>query len=90
MAMRGKTGRNKWVLFLFLLAGMVLGSFMAFYLKQFAFLAWLDFGQVFGITSPVTVSLGVISFTVGFVLRVNIGSLIGMALGVLAYRFTGH
>ena len=87
--MRGmKSGRNRWSLFLFLLAGMVLGSFLGFYLKQYSFLSWLDFGQAFGITGPVTVSLGVISVTFGFVLRINIGSLIGMALGFGAYRFT--
>ena len=87
--MRGmKTGRNKWTLFLFLLAGMVLGAFLGFYLKQYSFLAWLDFGQAFGFTSPVTVSLGVISVTFGFVLRINIAGIIGMALGYGAYRFT--
>jgi hypothetical protein len=83
-----KTGRNRWTLFLFLLAGMVLGAFLGYYLRDYAWLAWLDFGQAFGITGPVTLSLGVLSFTIGFVVRINIGSLIGMALAYAAYRFT--
>ena len=86
--MRMKTGRNRWTLFLFFLAGMVLGSFLAFYLKQYAFLAWLDFGQAFGLNPPLTISLGVISFTIGFVVRINVGSIIGMAIAYAVYRFT--
>ena len=84
--MRSKSGRNKWILFLFLLAGMVLGSFLGYYLKTFAFLEWLDYGQAFGMTSPMRFSLGVVSFTFGFDLRINIGSIIGMVLGYIAYR----
>ena len=86
--MRMKSGRNRWTLFLFLLAGMVFGSFLGFYLKQFSFLEWLDYGQAFGITDPLTLSLGVLSMTIGFVMRINVGSVIGMALGYVAYRYT--
>jgi len=84
--MRGKSGRNKWVLFLFLLAGMVLGSFAGFALNRFAFFEWLDYGQYFGISNPVTLSLGVVSLTFGFTLRINVASVIGMVLGYIAYR----
>ena len=83
-----KTGRNRWTLFLFLLAGMVFGSFLGFYLKQFSFLAWLDYGMAFGIPGPVTFTFGVISMTFGFVCRINVGGVIGMVLGYAAYRFT--
>jgi len=86
--MRVKSGRNRWTLFLFLLAGMVLGSFLGFLLKQYSFFEWLDYGQAFGLTGPVTLTLGVMSLTFGFVLRINIGSLIGMLLGYIAYRLT--
>lgn len=85
--MRSKNNRNRWTLFLFLLAGMVLGSFLAYYLKSYAFLAWMDYGQNFGLTGPMTLSLGVLSITLGFTIRVNIGGLIGMVLGYVAYRF---
>jgi uncharacterized membrane protein YfcA len=86
--MRGvKSGRNRWTLFLFLLAGMVLGAFLGYTLREYDGFAWLDYGQTFGLTNPVTLSLGVISLTVGFVLKINIGSIIGMLLGYLAYRF---
>ncbi|MDR1663520.1 MAG: DUF4321 domain-containing protein [Clostridiales bacterium] len=85
--MRGRNGRNRWTLFLFLLAGMVLGSFLAHYLSQYPYLEWLDFGRTFGLTGPVTFSLGVLTLTFGFTLQINIGSLIGMLLGYAAYRF---
>ena len=85
--MRVKSGRNRWTLFLFILAGMVFGSFLGFYLKQFSWLEWLDYGQAFGLTSPVTLSLGILSMTFGLVIRINIGSIIGMTLGYIIYRF---
>ena len=82
-----KSSRNKWTLFLFLCAGMVLGSFLGYLFKGNDFLSWLDYGQNFGLTSPMTLTLGVMSLTIGFMIKINIGSLIGMALGYAAYRF---
>ena len=83
-----KGSRNRWTLFLFLLAGIVLGSFLGYLFRGNDFLSWIDYGQNFGLTTPMTLSLGVMSLTIGFVIKINIGSLIGMALGYAAYRFT--
>jgi F0F1-type ATP synthase assembly protein I len=86
--MRVKNNRNKWTLFLLLLAGMVLGSFLGYLFQSNEILSWLDFGTNVGLTSPVTMSLGVISLTLGFVVKINVGSPIGMLLGYIAYRLT--
>ena len=36
--------------------------------------------------APLTLDLGVVTFTAGLVLRVNIGSMLGMVIGFLIYR----
>lgn len=88
--MYAKNNRSRWTLFLFLLAGMVLGSFLAFYLKRYAFLEWLDYGLPFGLTGPANLSLGVLTLTLGFQFYINIGGVIGLALGVLAFKLSNR
>ena len=88
--MFAKSGRNRWTLFLLLLAGMVLGGFLGYYLASYSFLRWLDYGQAFGLATPVTLSLGIITITFGLLIKVNIAGLIGMALAVLVYKFSNR
>ena len=47
-------GKNNWALFLLLLAGIVLGSFIAQATSGISALSWLNYGQKFGLTSPFT------------------------------------
>ena len=49
-------GKNNWALFLLLLAGIVLGSFIAQATSGISALSWLNYGQKFGLTSPFTLS----------------------------------
>ena len=88
--MFAKSGRNRWILFLLLLAGMVLGGFIGYYLGSYSFLSWLNYGQAFGLETPVTLSLGIITITFGLLIKINIASLIGMVLSVLIYKFSNR
>ena len=81
-------GRSKWTLFLFLLAGIVLGAFLGAYLGKYPAFEWLGYGRTFGLTTPFVLSLDVLKFTFGLSFNVNIGSLIGMALGAIAYKLS--
>ena len=84
--MQSKGGRNHWALFLFLLAGIVIGGLLGYYAGRFAYFEWLNFGMPFGLSSPVNLELGVISLTFGMMVRINVAGIIGMAAAVVIYR----
>lgn len=83
---KGTFGKNAWALFLLLLAGIVLGGFIGTLTAGVPFLSWLNYGQSFGLTSPVVLDLGVLVLTFGLTIRITIASIIGVLLAVLIYR----
>lgn len=83
MATRDK---NIWVLIVFLLAGLVLGGLLGEFASKVDFLWWLSYGDSFGLTSPVELDLQVITITFGLRFKMNIASIIGMALAIFIYR----
>lgn len=80
------TGKNAWALFLLLLAGVVLGGFIAHLTQNIPALSWLNYGQSFGLSSPVTFDAGVFVVTFGLTIKFTIGSIIGIILAAFAYR----
>lgn len=84
--MYSKSGKSIWSLFLFLLAGIVLGAFIGHYVGTYPGFTWLAFGDTFGLTSPLTLDLGVLSVTFGLTIKVNIASVLGIVLAVIAYK----
>ena len=82
----GTFGKNTWALFLPLLAGIVLGGFIGTLTAGVPFLSWLNYGQSFGLTSPVVLDLGVLVLTFGLTIRITIASIIGVLLAILIYR----
>ena len=44
--------KNFWILLIMLLAGIVLGGFMGQLANGISWLSWLNFGQSFGLESP--------------------------------------
>ena len=51
-------GKNRWALVLMILAGIVLGSFIATLTDGISWLSWLSFGQTFGFQNPIILDLG--------------------------------
>ena len=80
-------GKNNWALFLLLLAGIVLGSFIAQATSGISALSWLNYGQKFGLPSPFTLDLGILVLTFAFSIKITIGSIIGVVLGIIIYHF---
>jgi hypothetical protein len=78
--------RNGWNLFILLLAGMVIGGFLAYYLGKYPSFAWLGYSKTFGFDQPFSLNLGIIMLTFGIKFDFNIGSLIGMAIGGFIYK----
>ncbi|MGF7144065.1 hypothetical protein HNQ56_002495 [Anaerotaenia torta] len=83
--------KNRWALFLLLLAGMVVGSFIGYLLRGAGALSWLDYGMNFSIGNVdkgniVTLDLGVLVLHFGFRLKITIASVIGAAIAVIIYK----
>ena len=83
MAMKEK---NIWILLLFILSGIVIGGLLGELASKIDFLWWLGYGESFGLTSPLELDLSVIKITFGLVFKINIASIIGMALAIFIYR----
>ncbi len=82
----GGTAKNAWVLVLFILCGIVVGGFIGYYLSGFKYLAWLDYGTEFGLKKPFELQLGILDFTFGFNVKINIASVIGLVASLFLYR----
>ena len=83
MATRDK---NIWILLIFILSGLVLGGLLGELASQVDFLWWLSYGETFGLSSPIELDLNVITITFGLGFRMNIASIIGMAIAIFVYR----
>ncbi|MBO5413334.1 MAG: DUF4321 domain-containing protein [Clostridia bacterium] len=83
MATRDK---NIWILLVFLLSGLVVGGLLGEIASKVDWLWWLSYGESFGISSPIELDLSVIKITFGLMFKINIASIIGMALAIFIYR----
>ena len=72
---------------LMLLAGIVLGSFLGNLAQGVSGLSWLNYGQSFGLDSPLVLNFGVLIITFGLSVRITMASIIGVAMALLIYRF---
>ncbi|MDR0979104.1 MAG: DUF4321 domain-containing protein [Lachnospiraceae bacterium] len=78
--------KSIWILLIFILSGLVIGGLLGEIAKQVDFLWWLSYGQTFGLTSPVELDLSVIVLAFKVMFKINIASIIGMAIAIFIYR----
>jgi len=83
MATREKSG---WILLLFLLSGLVIGGLLGELASRVDWLWWLSFGEEFGLQEPIKLDLKVMTITFGLMIRINVASIIGVLIALLAYR----
>lgn len=74
--------KNNWICLILILTGIVLGGFIGSLFDS----SWLNYGQSFGLTSPVTLDLGILIITFGLTIKITICSIIGMIIGIVIYR----
>lgn len=79
--------KNFWILLLLLLAGIVLGGFLGEATKSISLLSWLNFGQSFGLDSPLVVNFGILVVTFGLTIKITMASIIGVAVALIIYRW---
>ncbi len=79
--------RNFWILLVLLMSGIVLGGFFGNLAAGIPWLSWLDFGQSFGLDSPLVLNLGMLVITFGLSIKITMASIIGVAVALLVYRY---
>ncbi|MDR1913393.1 MAG: DUF4321 domain-containing protein [Clostridiales bacterium] len=79
-------GKNGWSLLIMLLAGLVIGGFLGFYLGQYPALSWLNYGKTFGLDQPFDIDLGIIHLVFGINFNISISGILGLALGAFAHK----
>ena len=83
--MRGN--KNGWTLLLLILAGIVLGGFVGRLTAGVSGLDWLNYGQSFGLESPVVLSLGLLVLTFGLTIKITVAGIMGIILAIIIYRW---
>ena len=78
--------KNIWILIVFILAGLVLGGLLGELAKNVSWLWWLGYSQEFGLSNPIELNLSIISITFGLMFKINVASIIGMAIAIFIYR----
>lgn len=81
-----KSAKNVWVLILLILCGIVLGGFIGMLADGVSFLNFLNYGQTFGLSSPVVLDLGVLVLTFGLTIRISIASILGVIISIIVYK----
>jgi len=77
--------KNWLILLVFILCGLVIGGLLGQLAANVSWLSWLNYGKEFGF-SPVTMDLGVVKITLGLLFKINIASIIGIAIAIFIYR----
>lgn len=78
--------RSFWIMLIFILSGLVIGGLLGDLASGVNGLWWLSFGQQFGLESPFVLNLSILSITFAFSVKINIASIIGMAIAIFIYR----
>lgn len=72
-----------WTFVVLVLIGFVIGRFIGTYFDG----TFLNYGQAFGLSEPVSLDLGFILLTFGLKIQINIASVIGVIIALVIYRF---
>ncbi len=85
MPRRGSRGAG--ILFLYLLAGTIIGSLLgnilASYFDHDIFTKTIEIGTM---GNPLTLDLGILRLTLGLTFVINIGTVVGIILGIIFYK----
>ena len=79
--------KNFWILLIMLLTGIVLGGFIGQLAEGVSWLSWLNFGQSFGLDSPLVINFGILVITFDLTIKITMASIIGVAVALIIYRW---
>lgn len=72
-----------WLLIVLVLIGFMIGGFLGSFFDS----SFLNFGESFGLTSPIELDLGFIALTFGLQVHITVASVIGCIISFVVYRF---
>lgn len=75
-----------WVFLIFLFSGIILGGLLGDLASGVSYLSWLSYGKTFGLTEPVVLDVNVLTVSFGFMFQLNVASIIGILIAVIAYK----
>ena len=78
--------KNIWILFIFILSGLVVGGLLGDLAQKVSWLRWLSYEQQFGLETPIVLDLSVLKLTFGLMFKINIASIIGVIISIFIYR----
>lgn len=78
--------KNFWILLIFILSGLVIGGLLGELAGNVDWLWWLSFGQEFGLDAPFVLNLSILKITFALTIKINIASIIGLAIAIFLYR----
>ncbi|MGB3366757.1 MAG: DUF4321 domain-containing protein [Acidaminobacteraceae bacterium] len=81
--MRINNNKSFFVLIIVILIGLVLGGVIGELFKDY--IKVLSYGETIGF-SPVTIDLAIVELTIGFVMRINLSSIIGIVIALLLFK----
>ena len=81
--MKKMKSKNGWTCLLLVLAGVVLGGTRDLVFPS----TMLNFGQTFGLTSPMVLDFGILTITFALTIKITIASILGIVIALLIYRF---
>lgn len=78
--------KSIWILMIFILSGLVIGGLLGELAKSVSWLWWLGYSQEFGLSTPLSLNLNILSITFGLTFKISVASIIGMAIAIFIYR----
>ena len=78
--------KSSWTLLLLLLSGIVLGGFIGEMVAGIPGFSWLNYGESFGLNTPLVLDFGILVITFGLTIRITMASIIGVIIAILVYR----
>ena len=78
--------KNIWILLIFILSGLVIGGLLGELASKVDWLWWLSYGESFGLENPIILDLSVVKITFALMFKINIASIIGLAIAIFIYR----
>jgi hypothetical protein len=82
--------KRTFLLWFFILAGIVLGAMLAAVCSNVPFLSWLSYSQSIGFNpdAPFVLNLSVLKLTFGFSMGISVAQIITIALAIFLYNKT--
>lgn len=82
-----KKAFSLWGLLIVVVIGVVFGEIITYLTSGVPALSWLSIGYRFGLTSPLTLDLNIMSLTFGIAINVNVAVIIGMLISAFIYKY---